>query len=89
MPQTSATADAGKPAKANRKKKKLSAAAIGRRVTAIKRMEDKDKVKKGRRRLLAALLRGIADGSIAEPDKAAREFLALSPRKRIAAADDQ
>lgn len=84
MFSTPETAPAAKPAKTERKKRKaLSAAAIGRRVASIKQM-DKDKAKKGRRRLLHGLLSGIADGSIEDPARAAREFLALSPKKPAA-----
>ncbi len=92
MPDTPATADARKSAAgpAERKKKKnLNAAAIGRRMTSIKGMQDKDKAKKGRRRLLNGLLSGIADGSVKDPAKAAQAFLTHSKGKGAAKADDE
>lgn len=87
------TANAGKSVadqtERKKKKEKLSVAVIGRRVAAIKQVDERGKAANQRRRLLLGLLNGIADGSLEDPAGAAREFLTLSARKPAAEAGDQ
>lgn len=60
--------------------KSLTIVAINRRVAALQKLEDPQKKKKGRQRLLHNILTGIADGSVKQPNKAAEAILTLMTR---------
>lgn len=64
--------------------------AINRRIAVIQKLEDADKAKKARARLIRTVLNAIADGSVRQPSKAAQAVVAIMPKKAATAegADD-
>ena len=80
--ETEAADAAGSP-KGKRKKKgaSLSIAAINLRISKIQHMEDGAKSKRSRRKLVHRVVKGIADGAVRQPTRAAQALLAIMPEK--------
>src|SRR5665213_1821496 len=65
----------------NKGRKSLSLAHIGKRIEAIKKLEDASKAKRASQRLAIHVLTGIADGSVTKQVKAAQAVVAILPKK--------